>query len=90
MTLRYRLADHVTSTPTPDGGSVLTDVARNRVYALNSTAAAFLSTLVEGPGGPMPDLVERVARQDYAQAVSWAEHLRVALLRGHLIREAEA
>ena len=90
MTLRYRLADHVTSTPTPDGGSVLIDVARNRAYALNPTAAALLCTLVAGPAGPMPSIVERVARRDYAQAVSWTEHLRVSLLGGHLIQEAEA
>ena len=89
MTLRYRLADHVTSTPMPDGGSVLTDGARNRLYALNPTAAALLSTIVAGPGGPMPDIVERIARQDYVQAVSWAEHLRAALVRGHLIQGAE-
>jgi hypothetical protein len=89
MTLRYRLADHVTSTLTPDGGSVLTDVARDRVYVLNPTAAAFLATLVAGPGGPMPNIVERIARQDYAQAVTWAEHLRATLVRGHLIQEAD-
>jgi hypothetical protein len=88
MTLRYRLADHVTSTPMPDGGSVLTDVAHNRVYALNPTAAALLTTLVAGPGGPMPAIVERIARQDYTQAVSWTEHLTVTLIRGRLIREA--
>lgn len=90
MTPRYRLADRVTSTPTPDGGSVLIDVARDRVYALNPTAAAFLCTLVAGPGGPIPDIVERIARQDYTQAVSWTEHLRTTLLGGLLIQEAEA
>ncbi|MFD6142068.1 hypothetical protein [Promicromonospora sp. NPDC060271] len=69
---------------------MLTDVARNRAYALNPTAAAFLTTLVEGAGGQMPSIVERIARQDYAQAVSWAEGLRATLVRGHLIQEAEA
>lgn len=90
MTLRYRLADHVTSTPTPDGGSVLTDVARNRAYALNPTSAALLTTLVAGPGGRMPNIVERIARLDYAQALSWAEDLRATLVRSHLIKDAEA
>lgn len=90
MTPHYRLADHVTSTRTPDGGSVLTDVARDRVYALNPTAAAFLSTLVAGPSGSIPIVVERLARQDYAQAVSWAEQLRATLLGRHLIQEVEA
>lgn len=90
MTRRYRLADHVTSTATPDGGSVLIDVARNRAYALNPTAAAFLGALVAGPGGPVPNIVERVAQQDYAQAVSWSEHLRATLLGGRLIQEAGA
>lgn len=90
MAPRYRLADQVTSTPTPDGGSVLIDVARDRVYALNPTAAALLCTLVEGPGGPIPDIVQRIVRPDDTQAATWTEHLRTTLLGGRLIQEAGA
>ncbi|GAA1874294.1 actinodefensin-associated protein B [Myceligenerans crystallogenes] len=87
MSTRYRLADGVTCTPTPEGGSILIDVTRDRVFALNKTATAVLTTLVARQHEPLPEILDRAVRDDPDQAPRWTERLAQDLVSRRLLTE---
>jgi hypothetical protein len=77
----------VTCTPTPEGGSVLTDVAHDRVFALNPTATAVLTTLLAGQHDPLPAILDRAVRNDPDQAARWTVQLTEDLVSSRLLKE---
>lgn len=87
MPTRYRLPDGVTRTPTPEGGSILIDVTRDRVFALNATAAALLTTLLAGQHEPLPEILDRAVRNDPDQAARWTVQLAENLVARRLLTE---
>ncbi len=85
MNMVFRVADHVSLTPT-DGGAVLLDAKKSRYWQLNSTGARIVELVEEGkPGSSIARILSDELDAPIARIETDVESLVSSLLKARLI-----